>query len=81
MVTFNKSEEEIYKHIKKKRRKVSLEELTDWFYSGRKRPKNAHGSMAAMMRTLMLKCAAMKIKSVVRDSGLGRGNTAVYKIE
>lgn len=79
MVNLNNSERALYSFIKRKG-EVTIDQLVAFFYKGRKKPKHANGSMAAMMRTLILKCKATRIKGIKRSSSLGRGSTATYKM-
>ena len=63
---------------------VTIAELADAFYIPGKRvkPKNWRGSVAAIMRTVILKCQASRdLKMISRTSTLGRSSQATYKME
>lgn len=74
-----------YDRIKKSAGKdVTIAELADAFYipGERTRPKNWHGSVAAIMRTVILKCQVSgDLKQITRTSTLGRSSQATYKME
>ena len=59
---------------------VPIDELADHFYAERVRPANPRGSVAALMRVLILKCKAAGVRSPLRISNIGRGSVAVYRL-
>ena len=59
---------------------VDIDRLAMYFYSDRARPTNARGSIAALMRVLILKCKARGVRPPLRISNIGRGSVAVYRL-
>lgn len=81
MVILTKSETDLYEYISSSRKDVPIADLVKLFYRGRTNPKHSNGSMAAMMRTLMLKVEVLGLPQLVRTTRLGAGSTAAYRVK
>lgn len=77
-----KMEQALYDYILKSRKKeISITELANHYYKTKSRPDTWRGSVAAVMRTLMLKSQVdKKLRRITRASRLGRSAMAVYKM-
>jgi len=80
MVALNKSEQALYDFVKSSKEDVHLRDLVTMFYKDRDKPKHPNGSIAAMMRTLILKVDVIGLPRLSRTSRLGRSGTATYKV-
>ena len=81
MVKLNKSEMMLYNFVRDSNKKeTEIGDLISEFYKDRKKPKHPNGSMAAMMRTIAIKTAAMGLPPLVRTSRLGSKSKATYKV-
>jgi hypothetical protein len=82
MVALSNSEQILYNYLLEHRgREVPISELVEALYKGRDKPAHEIGSVAAMMRTTMLKSEILDIPTAKRCSRLGRGAVAFYTIE
>ena len=80
MVVLNQSEHALYNHIRKSTRDVPINDLVAMFYKDRRKPKHPNGSIAAMMRILILKIDVLGLPRLRRTSRLGTGSPATYRV-
>ena len=74
-------EKAIYDAILMDRSKLwTIDEIASVAYKQKERPVHWYGTLAATMRTLILKSRLLQIK-IVRTSQLGRGGKAEYTCE
>lgn len=74
-----KSEEKILKWFRSRLLKPTTpEQIADFFYRGRQRPKNWRTSIVALLRRVSDKSPYASDIVLTRRSGLGRGKTAEY---
>jgi len=81
MVKLSKTEQRLYDYVRKSKKDVPIKDLVTMLYKDRKKPKHPTGSIAAMMRTLMLKIDVLGLPRLVRTSRLGVGSPAIYKVK
>ena len=78
---FTKGEERLMKYFTdNKGEDITIDELANHFYKGKKKPSNPRGSIAALMRYMTTKCLALGVTAPERVTGLGRGVVAVYRM-
>jgi hypothetical protein len=80
MVRLTKNEMALYDHVRKSHKDVPIDDLVAMFYKDRKKPKHPNGSVAAMMRTLMLKAEVLGLPRLRRTSRLGVSSPATYRV-
>ena len=60
----------------------TIDELSEAIYVNRNRPKYWYQSVSAIMRVLILKLRAESCRTnIIRNSGLGSGQKASYKLD
>jgi hypothetical protein len=63
------------------RRKMTISELTEEFYSEISRPINGNNSVAQIVRKINEKCDFWDLKFKLNGEGTGRGGRTVWKVK